>query len=88
MAYKIRRVDGVQPYFTRRLALLTFSMHPFGSGLQSSRPGELPPEPLTEPYVNLSIHTALRKLKSKRVTALPVIEEFRVFSIDSPEPFP
>jgi hypothetical protein len=58
------------------------------AGGQSSRPGELPPEPLTEPYVNLSIHTALRKLKSKRVTALPVIEEFRVFSIDSPEPFP
>ena len=26
---------------------------------RSSRPGEPPPEPLTVPYVNLSIHTAL-----------------------------
>jgi hypothetical protein len=26
---------------------------------ESSRPGELPPGPLSEPYLNVSIHTAL-----------------------------
>jgi hypothetical protein len=36
------------------------------AAIWSSRPGELPPQPLTEPYVILSHHTALVTQKIKR----------------------
>lgn len=37
---------------------------------RSSRPRELPPRPLTEPYVNLSIHTALLVQRIKYQTSV------------------
>ena len=50
----------------------------------SSRSGEFHPQPLTEPYVNLSIHTALLasllRDELRRVTDLPMGEEVWVLS--------
>ena len=44
--------------------------------VKSSRPGELPPEPLTEPYVTVSRHTAL-VISSPAVANCPVVEKIR-----------
>ena len=41
-----------------------------GHGQQSSKPGELPPELLTEPDVKLSLHPA-RPMKPFKIQAIP-----------------
>jgi len=53
----LRRVDTTASMSARpQKAAVLLRYHALA--LRPSRPGEFHPEPLTEPYVNLSIHTA------------------------------
>jgi hypothetical protein len=56
----VRRLRGTYPHLLCSMAALKdFHLLCAPSWHTSSRPRELPPQALTEPYVNLSIHTAL-----------------------------